>query len=213
MSSTRSPDLSDCERIRHVLPRAAEGDAGPEESLLLARHLSECTACRIVLARERRLQDVLAGLRDPIEVESSFLDRVMAALPAVPPRAASKPARRRGLKLAVFAGLVGSLGAAAAAWSQSPTWAASDTWLPALTPEMPERWAVLFATTARLATLALAQMGIGPEAGFGFLSLPAPRSIAVVVGTGAAALLLFAAVAVARLPFRVRQASTQSERP
>lgn len=205
--------MSECERIRDVLPRAAEGEARPEESLLLARHLSGCTACRILLARERRLQDVLSGIKDPIEVESTFLERVMAALPATPPQAASKPARRRGLKLAVFAGLAGTLGLAAAAWGGAATPWSFDSFLPAFSPEVPDRWIAVAAALGRLTATALAQIGIDPESTLRVTWWPWHRSFALAAGTGAAALLLLAAVAAARTRPRMRGASTEAEVP
>ncbi|MBZ5640268.1 MAG: zf-HC2 domain-containing protein [Acidobacteriia bacterium] len=91
--------MKTCERLRPLLSRFAEGEASPAEALGVARHIVGCTACKIVLARERRLHEALEGLRDPVSVDDEFSRLVMAALPASPP---SKPslARRRGLRLA-----------------------------------------------------------------------------------------------------------------
>jgi len=49
----------DCEAIRPLLPRVADGEASPAEAMETACHLSDCTACRILLARERRLAEML----------------------------------------------------------------------------------------------------------------------------------------------------------
>ena len=83
-----------CERFRPLLSRFAEGEADPAEALGLAGHLASCTACKILLARERRLHAALDGLHDPVAVDEEFSRLVMAALPAgPPPAAASRPKR------------------------------------------------------------------------------------------------------------------------
>jgi hypothetical protein len=86
-----------------------ESELSAEESLQLARHLPECTACRIRLAREKRLAQLMNALEDNLQVDDSFADGVMAALPDGPPPAPAGGrawVRRRGLKLAGLAGLV-----------------------------------------------------------------------------------------------------------
>jgi anti-sigma factor RsiW len=94
--------VNNCERIRPLLSRFAEGEADPEEAFHVARHIAGCTACKIVLARERRLHEALEDLGDSVSVvDEEFSALVMAALPAGPPPAASRP-RRRGLRLAGF---------------------------------------------------------------------------------------------------------------
>ena len=73
----------------------------------VARHLSDCTACRILLARERRLASMLAEELEDLPVGEDFVQAVMATLPQEPP-----PRRRRryrGLKLAGLAGILGLL--------------------------------------------------------------------------------------------------------
>lgn len=95
-----------CTRLRPLLSRFAEGEAAPREALRGARHLSTCTACRIHLARERRLAELLeAGLDDRLPVGEDFVRSVMASLPAMPPPA-PRFARRRKLKLACIAGFL-----------------------------------------------------------------------------------------------------------
>lgn len=96
--------MKNCERIRPLLSSFAEGEADPVEAFHVARHLAGCTACKIVLARERRLHEALEGLGDSVSVDEEFSALVMAALPAGPPPAASRP-RRRGLRLAGFLAL------------------------------------------------------------------------------------------------------------
>jgi predicted anti-sigma-YlaC factor YlaD len=95
--------MASCRRIRPLLRRAVEGETGPDESLRIARHLSGCTGCRIVIARERRLAKLLDCLEDPLHVGDGFVRDVMSAIPDTPPAAD----RRRGLKLASIAGLIG----------------------------------------------------------------------------------------------------------
>lgn len=89
-----------CEKIQSIFPRLVEGEAEPEDALRVARHLGECTVCKIVLARERRLAEALGQLDDPIPVDERFLDNVMAALPSGPPPTVATPARRRLIRLA-----------------------------------------------------------------------------------------------------------------
>ena len=106
--------MSVCEQLRPLLSRSAESELAPEEALRVGRHVHDCTACRIRLARERRLAEMVSGLEDPIDVDDGFLARVMDELPRVAP-----PSRRprRGLKLAGIALLLASAGTLATAWS------------------------------------------------------------------------------------------------
>jgi len=100
-----------CATYRALLGRWVERETTPEEALQLARHLPDCTACRIVLSREIRLARMLEGLADSIAVEEGFLRTVMRSLPAGPPPAGR---RHRGLKLAGLGGalLLTGIGAA-----------------------------------------------------------------------------------------------------
>lgn len=108
--------MTDCIDYQALLFRLAEGEAAPDEALRAARHLSDCTACRIVLAREERLAEMLDRIGDELPVTESFLASVMSAIPRRrrPAPVRSSPRLRRGMKLA------GWLGAAAlggeAAW-------------------------------------------------------------------------------------------------
>lgn len=116
-----------CDNLRPLLFRVVEGDASPEESLRVARHLSDCTTCKIVLARERRLAQTLDGLLDTLPTDATFVDRVLAELPPPPDRPVegrsdTRSRRRRGLRLlgvalAVAAGSGAAvLAAATSAW-------------------------------------------------------------------------------------------------
>jgi len=102
-----------CQSLAPLLYRVAEGEAAPDEAMRSARHLSDCTACRILLARERRLAAMLEeGLDDPLQVGEDFVQTVMATLPQGPPPAPSHKRKaalrkRRLLKLASLAGLIG----------------------------------------------------------------------------------------------------------
>jgi predicted anti-sigma-YlaC factor YlaD len=78
--------VSDCLEIRPLLARVADGEASPEEAMRLGLHLPDCTGCRILLARERRLAAILEqGLEDRLHVGEDFLEAVMAAVPDAPP--------------------------------------------------------------------------------------------------------------------------------
>jgi len=110
--------MSRCERIRPSIARSVDGELGPAEALRLARHVATCTACRIVLAKEARLAEMLDGADDPLPVDESFFEAVMAALPdrvVAPSAEASRRLRwRRGLRLASLGSLL-ALGAGLAA--------------------------------------------------------------------------------------------------
>ena len=93
--------MKDCALVLPLLARLAEREADPEEAMSVARHLPSCTACRIVLARERRLASMLEGLQK-LPVDEELVDAVMATLPSAVPhrRTAGTTVNRQGLKLA-----------------------------------------------------------------------------------------------------------------
>jgi hypothetical protein len=108
--------VSGCERARPLIVRSVVGELAPRAALRLARHVEACTACRILLARERRLAQVLDGLDDVVPVDASFFDSVMASLPDRPSHAS--PSRRerlrRGLRLAGLSAMLVAGGGLAA---------------------------------------------------------------------------------------------------
>jgi anti-sigma factor RsiW len=110
--------MNRCRQIRPWIARSVDGDLDPREALRLARHLASCTACRITLARDTRLAEMLDGVDDVFSVDESFFGAVMASLPERPVRPGVEVSRRarwrRGLRLAAF-GSVGVLGAGLAA--------------------------------------------------------------------------------------------------
>ena len=73
--------MTSCRCIHPLLHRSFESELSAEESLRLARHLPECTACRIRLARERRLAQLMDAIEDNLQVDDSFADGVMADPP------------------------------------------------------------------------------------------------------------------------------------
>jgi predicted anti-sigma-YlaC factor YlaD len=85
-----------------MLSRVADSEATPREAMLTAQHVSDCTACRITLAREARLAVMLEqGLDDPLQVGEDFVQAVMENLPQEPPPAPRHKTRKhRALKLA-----------------------------------------------------------------------------------------------------------------
>ncbi len=102
--------MKGCEPIRRVLFRVADGEATPDEAIGVARHVPDCTACRILLARERRLRKMLEHDLEDFPVGEDFVQSVMATLPQDPPPQQGRSRRRsRGLKLACFIGLAGLL--------------------------------------------------------------------------------------------------------
>lgn len=110
--------MTDCDRLRSFIVRSVDGDLEPGEAFRLARHLPTCTACRIVLARESRLAEMLDGANDAVTVDESFFGTVMASLPDRPVRPAveltRERRRKRGLRLATW-GAIAALGGGLAA--------------------------------------------------------------------------------------------------
>ncbi len=129
--------MTDCERIRSRLPGCAEGEASPAEALELARHVSRCTGCRILLARERRLLTLLHGLEDPLPADEGLIERLRRVLPARPVAVVRRMAdrSRRGLRLVAI--LIGT-GPAAYAVSQRAGWSWNGFGSPWSAPPGPE---------------------------------------------------------------------------
>jgi anti-sigma factor RsiW len=147
--------MTSCDAIRPLLSHVAEGEVAPDEAMRVARHLADCTACKIVLARERRLARMLEQDLLDLPVGEEFVQSVMATLPQGPPPRARKSQRRRGLRLA---GLAGFLGAGALALSQivpSGAGGAGRVGLPAMDFEAANQSLQGLAGLARLAVMAL----------------------------------------------------------
>jgi len=110
--------MTGCRRMRPWIVRSVDGDLDPGEALRLARHFATCTTCRIVLARESRLAEMLDGAADALSVGESFFGEIMASLPDLPVRPGVKLSRKargkRGLRLAAW-GSVAVLGGGLAA--------------------------------------------------------------------------------------------------
>jgi anti-sigma factor RsiW len=98
--------MRDCEAIRPLLFNAPDGELNPKETMQVARHLADCTACKIIDARERRLARMLEVDLQDIPVGDDFFRSVMASLPADPPPAENKKKRRHGLRLAGLGGFL-----------------------------------------------------------------------------------------------------------
>ena len=98
--------MSTCDRIRPLLYRIAEQEAEPAEAIEAARHIPRCTACKILLARERRLAQLLEREWIDLAVDDTFVRTVMETLPSSAPRRAAPIRVLRGLKLAFLAGLL-----------------------------------------------------------------------------------------------------------
>ena len=78
--------MNPCEPIRRRLVGYLESELEPKEALQVGRHLQSCSNCKIRLHRERRLKTMLESqMDDPIPVDESFSNRVMAKLPEGPP--------------------------------------------------------------------------------------------------------------------------------
>ncbi|MDH3628490.1 MAG: hypothetical protein OEV00_06330 [Acidobacteriota bacterium] len=108
-----------CSKILPLVSRVIEGEATPIEAMRVAHHDADCTHCKIVHARERRLAVLLEQGLPELSIGDDVVASVMAGLPDGPPPA-EKRRRRRGLRLAtVLGGLMGG------------TWLWSSTQLPA----------------------------------------------------------------------------------
>lgn len=189
--------MSSCEAIRPLLSHVAEGEVDPGEAMSVARHLADCTACKIVLARERRLARMLEQDLHDLPVGEEFVQSVMATLPQGPPPRPRKDGKRHGLRLA---GLAGFLGAGALALSQflpSGVAGAGRVALPALDFESANRGVEGLAGLSRLALVALEavarlpldllQIGWAP----GLLAAAATTAV-LMMGTGSAVVALAA---------------------
>lgn len=145
--------MTRCGSVRPWIVRSVDGDLEPSEALRLARHLATCTACRIALARESRLAEMLGAADDALTVDESFFGAVMASLPERPVRAGLEVSRRarwrRGLRLAAF-GAVGVLGAALAARVlPSLHLDVATPGMPRFTPDEADGWISLIGSAAQ----------------------------------------------------------------
>lgn len=187
-----------CDRVRPLLSRFADGEALPQEAFIVGQHLPSCTACRILLARERRLKELLEReLPDRLPVSEEFVDSVMAVLPLdPPPRSPHRGGRWRGMRLASWAG-VGLL---------LPLSAVSRGRLPQAIPSLPT-WQLgdLSLTDAtigaafRIAAVALQGMPAAPGWETGAWVWAGAASLGAVGLFAAAALGLGATLSLARL--------------
>jgi hypothetical protein len=131
--------MTGCRRIRPLIVRSVDGDLEPGEALRLASHLTTCTACRIILARESRLAAMLDGAADAVNVDESFFVTVMASLPDRPVRPALEPVRdsrrKRGLRLASWGAIAALCGGLAARVLPSLRLDVATPALPRFTPD------------------------------------------------------------------------------
>lgn len=196
--------MAKCDDIRGMLYDHAEGETGPADALMIARHLPSCTACRILLARECRLAEFLERDLPDLPVGEDFVEAVMSRLPDEPPR--PTPGRkRRGLKLAGLAvlGLAPALvlsraGGTAMGLPPLPS-------LPIPGPETADGVLLGLQALMRLAAVALNALGSVPP----FLqSLPTTGQLAlsVVLAGGAAVLAGSALIALAAAGTLLRRA-------
>jgi hypothetical protein len=109
--------MSECLDMRPLIDRISEGEATPEEALTLGRHLPGCTVCRILLAKARRLNEMVDEIGEPLDVDESFLTDIMDSLPDGPPQETIQAGDRRSrrhlriVKILVTMSPLGLLGA------------------------------------------------------------------------------------------------------
>lgn len=186
--------MSTCAAVRTLFVRAVEGELDPSDALTLAAHLDGCTACRIVLARERRLAAALDGLGDHVQVDDSFVDAVMASLPERP--ALSRRERwRRGLRLAGLSSLAVAGGGIAARFLPFLRIDFAAPAMPRFAPEDTSGWLTLFGSAAQWVRVTAESLAwSGPSGSLG-LRLAAAATLDVLLL--AAAVMLASSVAVA----------------
>jgi hypothetical protein len=145
--------MNGCRRMRALLFRSVEGYLEPSDALRLARHLDRCTRCRIVLARERRLAAVLDDLNDPIDVDESFFESVMASLPDRPAVVTGTDALRRrwrrGLRLAGIMVPIVWAGVAASRLLPALRFDVAAPAMPRFTPASADGWLGLLGSAAQ----------------------------------------------------------------
>ena len=189
--------MAGCEDVRAQLYRFAEGEAEPGESLAVARHLPDCTACKILLARERRLAQFLEHDLQDLPVGDEFVEGVMAQLPEEPPAPPRKRSRWSGLKLAGLAGLVFAPGFLAAPRLELAALDRLSPLIPRLDLESAQATLAGLLSLIRLALLAASsQGGLIPQWlrwSPGSLSWVGVTALALIVLSGAAAMIALAA--------------------
>jgi anti-sigma factor RsiW len=145
--------VSACRRARPFIVPSVEGELAPKAALRLARHVEACTACRILLARERRLAQVLDGLDDVVPVDASFFDAVMASLPDRPQPSGTTPSRRerlrRGLRLAGLSAAVVAGGGLAARFLPFLRFDLAAPAMPRFAGDEAEGWFTFFGSAAQ----------------------------------------------------------------
>jgi len=192
--------MSRCSDFTPLIQAAVEGDTLPADALRVARHVRDCTACRILLARESRLKRMLDDLDEPIEVDESFFQSVMASLPERTPQALPRMARRQrarqGLKLAGLAAVAALAGGMAARILPSLRLDLSAPSMPRFSPEDTNGWFSLVGSavqwvqvTAQSLAWTGAPEAFGPRA-VGLMSVEAAMLGAAIVLAISGALML-----------------------
>ncbi len=72
-----------CQQLDELIERAVEGELDSRQARALERHLDECERCRRRYEREKRAAAALRTMPE-VPVPAGLVERVMAALPAVP---------------------------------------------------------------------------------------------------------------------------------
>jgi hypothetical protein len=191
--------MNRCRGIRPFIVRSVDGDLEPGEALRLARHLATCTACRIVLARESRLAEILDGADDGPGVDEHFFGAVMASLPDRPLRPGASISRRgrwrRGLRLASW-GAVAAFGTGLAARVlMSLRLDMSTPAMPRFTPDETDGLISLIGSAAQWIRMTAQSVSwVGSSGAWGLWTIAAVSLSAAIVGL-AALLMVSGAVA------------------
>lgn len=196
--------MTDCGRLRSLIVRSVDGDLEPGEAFRLARHLTTCTACRIVLARESRLAQMLDGASDTVSVDESFFGTVMASLPDRPvPRAlesSRETRRKRGIRLATLGALLALGGGFAARVLPSLQFDVAAPAMPRFSPGESEGLFTVFGLAAQwIRMTANSAVWAGSSGSWGALAMGA-LSLSAVLAALATLITVSGAVAWASRP-------------
>ena len=105
-----------CRDVERLSQLYIDGRLSPEQTFALRRHLSQCPRCAALYQQTVQLDRLLSEYMPAVEPPAGFVDDVMAALPANPPRILRRKTRRQlrpgaavAAALLLAAGIYGAL--------------------------------------------------------------------------------------------------------
>jgi len=196
----------ECKQIWPLLFPYLEREAEPAEAIDVANHLSNCTACKILMARKHRLGQMLEdGLSDRIPVGDDFVRSVMANLPeGPPPRGKLRKKGKRRFDLAVLFGVAVAVTQVVAARIPRGSMGAPDIEMPALALPSADGLVPGFEMALRLVATAASSLVGGAAIELTALPLAGAFLLALLIGfstlflLGGSAVLTLAATSLKR---------------